>query len=310
MIPLAFLATIAWAPPLIEALRRFKFGKQIRLEGPSTHLVKRGTPTMGGILFVVTPVVLALTLAPDRVAVLPAVVGMLLFGGAGALDDYANTKSKQGLGFQVRYKFLWHGALAVALAVWLSLVPGLARQNLPGGASLDLGMAFIPLVAVAIFATTAGVNIVDGLDGLAGGSSIFAFGSYLVLGLTAGVAAPAVVSALVVGALLAFLWYNVHPAGVFMGDTGALALGAALAIVAVQTHWLFLLPVIGFVFVVDLVSVILQVGYFRLTRGRRLFSMSPIHHGFEKDGWPETLVVGRFWVLGALASAVGVALAR
>jgi phospho-N-acetylmuramoyl-pentapeptide-transferase len=145
---------------------------------------------------------------------------------------------------------------------------------------------------------------------LAGGTSIFAYGSYLALGLSAGIAAPTIVSALVIGALLAFLWYNVHPAGVFMADTGALALGAALAIIAVQTHWLLLLPVIGFVFVVDLLSVILQVGYFRLTHGRRLFSMSPIHHGLEKDGWPETLVVGRFWVLGALAGAVGVALSR
>src|SRR5258708_29839695 len=136
-----------------------------------------------------------------------------------------------------------------------------------------------------------------------------AFGAYLILGVNAGPGGPAVISALVIGAILAFLWFNVHPAGVFMGDVGALALGAAVAIVSVQTHWLLLLPVIGFVFVIDLLSVILQVGYFRLTHGRRLFSMAPIHHGFEKDGWPQTQVVGRFWILGALAGAVGVALA-
>jgi phospho-N-acetylmuramoyl-pentapeptide-transferase len=209
----------------------------------------------------------------------------------------------------VRYKFLWHGAMAVALAVWLSLSPDNLVQRLPGGSSFNLGIFFIPFVALAIFSSTAGVNIVDGLDGLAGGTSLFAFGSYLALGLGAGLVAPSIMSSLIIGAVLAFLWFNVHPARIFMGDAGALPLGAALAIVAVQTHWLLLLPTIGFVFVVDLLSVILQVGYFRLTHGRRLFTMSPIHHGLEVDGWPETVVVGRFWILGALAGAIGVAIA-
>jgi phospho-N-acetylmuramoyl-pentapeptide-transferase len=308
-VPFAFIVAIAWAPALIEALRRLKFGKQIRLEGPSSHFVKAGTPTMGGLLFIVTPVVLALILAPDRLAVLPTVSGIVLFGAAGALDDFANMKNKQGVGFQVRYKFLWHGAMALVLATWLSVTHDYQVQRLPGGSSLDLGVVFIPLVALAIFSSTAGVNIVDGLDGLAGGTSVFAFGSYLVLGIDAGLIAPSIISALIIGALLAFLWFNVHPAQVFMGDTGSLPLGAALAIVAVQTHWLFLLPVVGFIYVVDLLSVILQVGYFRLTHGRRLFRMSPIHHGLELDGWPETRVVGRFWLLGALAGAVGVAVA-
>jgi phospho-N-acetylmuramoyl-pentapeptide-transferase len=308
-VPFAFIVAMTWAPALIEALRRLKFGKQIRVEGPSSHFVKAGTPTMGGLLFIVTPVILALILAPDRLAVLPTVSGILLFGAAGALDDFANMKNKEGVGFKVRYKFLWHGAMALVLASWLSLTHDYRVQRLPGGSSLDLGVVFIPLVALAIFSSTAGVNIVDGLDGLAGGTSVFAFGSYLVLGIGAGLVAPSIISALIIGALLAFLWFNVHPAQVFMGDTGALPLGAALAIVAVQTHWLFLLPVVGLVYVVDLLSVILQVGYFRLTHGRRLFRMSPIHHGLELDGWPETRVVGRFWLVGALAGAVGVAVA-
>jgi phospho-N-acetylmuramoyl-pentapeptide-transferase len=308
-LPLAFVVAIVWAPTLIEALRRLKFGKQIRLEGPTSHFVKAGTPTMGGLLFIATPVVLGLILAPDRLAILPTAAGVLLFGAAGALDDYANMKNKQGVGFQVRHKFLWHGAMAIALAAWLSLTPDYHVQRLPGGSSVDLGIFFIPFVALAIFSSTAGVNIVDGLDGLAGGTAMFAFGSYLALGLGAGLVAPSIMSSLIMGAVLAFLWFNVHPARVFMGDAGALPLGAALAIVAVQTHWLLLLPVIGFVFVVDLLSVILQVGYFRLTHGRRLFTMSPIHHGLEVDGWPETRVVGRFWILGALAGAIGVAVA-
>jgi phospho-N-acetylmuramoyl-pentapeptide-transferase len=308
LVPAAFAASVVWAPALIEALRQLKFGKQIRREGPESHQVKAGTPTMGGILFIVTPIVLALLVGPDRLASLPALVALLGFGLVGAFDDYANIKKRDGLGFQVRYKFAWHGAMALALSAWLSLTPSFHVQRLPGGSTLDLGAFFIPIVAIAIFASTAGVNLVDGLDGMAGGTSLFAFGSYAVLALSAGHIAPAVVSTLVMGALLGFLWFNVHPARVFMGDAGALALGSCLAVVAVETGWLFLLPVIGFVFVLDTVSVILQVTYFRITHGRRLFLMSPIHHGLEKAGWPETQVVGRFWIMGILSSAIGIGL--
>jgi UDP-N-acetylmuramyl pentapeptide phosphotransferase/UDP-N-acetylglucosamine-1-phosphate transferase len=186
----AFLVTMAWAPRLIDALHALKFGKQIRLEGPQSHLVKAGTPTMGGFLFIATPVVLGLLLAPDRLAVGPDLAALGLFGAAGALDDYANMKNKEGLGFRVRYKLVWHGAMALAIAAWLSTSPELHVQRLPGGASVDLGLLFIPIVALAIFSATAGVNLVDGLDGLAGGTSLFAFGSYLMLALGAGIVVP------------------------------------------------------------------------------------------------------------------------
>jgi phospho-N-acetylmuramoyl-pentapeptide-transferase len=233
---------------------------------------------------------------------------MVLFAVAGALDDYANLKNRQGLGFQVRFKFFWHGILALAIALWLYQTPELRLQHLPGGTTFELGIWFIPLAAFAIFGTAAGVNEVDGLDGLAGGTSLFAFVCYLVIAEVAGLTASAAFSAIVAGALLGFLWYNTNPAQVFMGDTGSLSLGASLAVVAIQTRWAVLLPIIGFVFVLDSVSVILQVTYFRATHGRRLFRMTPIHHGFEIGGWPETLVVGRFWILGILAGAIGVAL--
>src|SRR5262249_10363006 len=297
-----------WAPWLIGALRRLRFGKQIRLEGPSSHQVKAGTPTMGGWLFVLTPLVVCLALYPDRAAVAPPLAAMLVFGIVGALDDYANMRSKVGLGFQVRYKFVWHGLIALALGWWLYQDPALRVQRLPGGSTLDLGWIFIPFAALVIFSAAAGVNEIDGLDGLAGGTMFAAFASFVVLALAGGLTAPAAVAAAVCGGILGFLWFNVHPAQVFMGDTGSLPLGARLAVVALQTRWGFLLPIVGALLVAELLSVIFQVGYFKLTHGKRIFKMSPIHHHFEESGWPEVLVVQRFWVLGILAGALGIAL--
>jgi phospho-N-acetylmuramoyl-pentapeptide-transferase len=308
LIPITFAVTVLWAPSLIETLRTLRFGKQIRLEGPASHHSKAGTPTMGGTLFILTTLAACAVLVPDRAAIAPPLLAMLVFGVAGALDDYANMRSKQGLGFRVRYKFIWHGLISLALAFWLYQDANLRVQNLPGGASIDLGWTFVPLVAFAIFSCAAGVNEVDGLDGLAGGTTLIAFATYLALALGASLLPAAAVCASLIGALLGFLWFNSHPARVFMGDTGSLALGAGLAVIAFQTGWGLLLPIIGFVFVLDLVSVILQVGYFRLTGGKRLFPMTPIHHGFEVIGWPETLVTQRFWILGILASAIGLAL--
>ena len=306
--PLSFVIVVLWGPTLIRGLRQLNLGKQIRLEGPSSHLAKAGTPTMGGWLFILTPLVVGLILVPDRLAIAPPLVAMLLYGGSGALDDYANMKSKEGLGFRVRYKFAWHGIIALALAWWLYQTPGLSVQRLPSGSTIDLGWLFIPFAAFVIFSCTAGVNEIDGLDGLAGGTSLIAFGSYLILALATSSMYPAAFAALVVGSLLGFLWFNVNPARVFMGDTGALALGAALAVVAFETRWALLLPVIGFGFVVELVSVILQVAYFRATHGKRLFRMSPLHHHFELIGWPEPQVVQRFWLVGFVSGAVGLVL--
>lgn len=303
------LVAFLWAPLLIRGLRRLKFGKQIRVEGPSSHLAKAGTPTMGGWLFILTPTIISLIVTPNRAVVAPPLVAMLLFGVAGALDDYANMKSKEGVGFRVRHKFVWHGLMALALAWWLSTAPALRVQRLPGGGALDLGAFFIPFAALVIFSGAAGINEIDGLDGLAGGTSLVAFASYVVLAIVAGLPGPAIVGATVVGALLAYLWHNVNPASVFMGDTGALALGAGLAVLALQTRWALLLPVIGLAFVAELASVILQVAYFKLTHGRRLFKMSPIHHHFELSGWPEQQVVFRFWLIGLAAAAVGLAAA-
>lgn len=307
---LSFAVALAWAPWLIAMLRRRRLGKQIRLEGPDSHQAKAGTPTMGGWLFVGTTALLALLLAGDASGVRFAVAAMLVYALLGALDDLANVRSRSGLGFRVRAKVVVHTAVGLALAAMLYLVGGAPALRLPGGAALDLGWWFVPLGGLVLFATTAAVNEADGLDGLAGGCAVLALLAFAALAVGSGQRALAALCALAAGATLAFLWYNVHPAQVFMGDTGALGLGALLAAVALAGGWVVLLPVIGVVFVAETASVMLQVAYFKLTRGRRLLRMSPLHHHFELSGWPEVQVVQRFWIVGALGGLAGVALGQ
>ncbi|MBI4505252.1 MAG: phospho-N-acetylmuramoyl-pentapeptide-transferase [Chloroflexi bacterium] len=307
---LSFAVALAWAPWLIGTLRRLRVGKQIRLEGPSSHAAKAGTPTMGGWLFVATTAVLALLLVGGDPGVRFAVAAMLAFALLGALDDLANVRSRSGLGFRVRAKVAVHTAVGLILAAALALAGGAPALRLPGGAAFDLGWWFVPLGGLALFATTAAVNETDGLDGLAGGCAVLALVALAALTLGSGQPALATLCALGAGATLAFLWHNVHPATVFMGDTGALGLGALLAAVALASGWLVLLPVVGVVFVAETASVLLQVAYFKLTRGRRLFLMSPLHHHCELSGWPEVRVVQRFWIVAAAGGLAGVALGQ
>jgi len=304
----AFLVAVAWGPFLIARLRAYKLGKRIREEGPQSHMGKAGTPTMGGWLMVGTTTVLALIALRDYRQIALPLGAMLAFAVFGSLDDLANMRSQSGHGFQVRWKFPLHGAIALVLALLLYFWLGLSTVWLPGVGKIELGWLYIPLAALAVFATAAGVNEADGLDGLAGGLSATAFAAYAVVALRNGQNDLAALCALLVGATLAFLWYNVNPARVFMGDAGALALGAGLAVVALVAGQVLLVPVIGLVFVVELISVILQVAYFKYTKGRRLFKMSPLHHHFEMIGWTEVQTVQRFWLVGLLAAAAGLAL--
>jgi len=309
LLPLSFVLTVLWAPPYIARLRARKLGKQIRIDGPPTHVAKAGTPTMGGWLMIATSVVVALIFLRNWAVVVPVVLAMLAFGLFGAIDDYANLESREGLGLRVRYKFIWHPGIALGLALVLYRVFGYQTVALPLWGRLQLGWWFVPLAAFVIFATTSGVNEVDGLDGLAGGTTALAFAAYLAIAWWNGNMELAAICAILIGTIVGFLWFNVHPATVFMGDTGSLALGAALAVVALQSGAVLLLPVIGAIFVVELLSVILQVAYFKATGGRRIFRMSPLHHHFELGGWNEVKIVQRFWLAGVLAAAAGVALA-
>ena len=308
--PISFLVAMAWTPWFIGQLRAHRMGKQIRVDGPSGHMVKAGTPTMGGWVMVGTTAVLTMAFIREWAIALPLLMAILGFAVYGTVDDFANLRSKEGLGLRVRFKFLWHNGIALAIAAALYFVSGAQTVSVPWLGSFQIGWWFIPLAMVTIFATTSGVNETDGLDGLAGGTTAIAYGAFLAIALLNGQSAVAAFCAIMIGTIMAFLWFNVHPASVFMGDTGSLALGAGLAVVALLTGWVLLLPVVGIVFVVESLSVMLQVAHFKATKGKRIFKMSPLHHHFELSGWEEVQIVQRFWLVGALAAVVGIILAE
>lgn len=307
---LAFLFGLLWGGPLIRLLIRRRIGKQIRAEGPSSHQSKEGTPTMGGLLIFIT--VLVITVPLNLIGKLSMLVplGVLVSSGVlGAVDDLLNLAGGKKTGLTANFKFAWLLAIATAGAFSLHFGLQLERLNIPFLGSVPLGWFYIPIAIFIIAGTSHAVNLTDGLDGLAGGLAAQAFSAYGVIAYLQGQAYLVTFCFTVAGAILAFLWFNGHPAQVFMGDTGSLALGATLGVVALMTGQWLLLPVVGLMFVVETVSVIIQVGYYRLSGGKRVFRMAPIHHHFELSGWPETRVVTRFWLVGMLSAMVGVALA-
>ena len=316
----AFLLALIVGALIVPALRARKIGKVISAEGPTTHLVKEGTPTMGGlIIYGTVAIVTVLTnifeiedgeLIFERRSILLPLFVVLVTMAIGFWDDLGtltNVDGRRGLSWRV--KFILIGLLSVTVSLVLFYGLEVRSANVPWAGQFDLGPAYIPIAIVTVFATTSAVSITDGLDGLLGGTAAIAFTAYAVVGFGQGQEFLATFSFTVVGALLGFLWYNAHPAQVFMGDTGALPLGASLATVALMTgHWL-LLPVIGIVFVANAASTVLQIAYFQTTGGRRLFRMTPLHHHFELLGWSEPQVVLRMWLFAFAGAMVGVALA-
>jgi phospho-N-acetylmuramoyl-pentapeptide-transferase len=317
---ITFLLTVIWGGPLIRVLRMIGIGEQIRIEGPQRHFTKMGTPTMGGWL-VVIPVVLvtgvlnlvtimgALTVL-GRSILLPLFV-LVSNALLGAWDDWQGIRgSRRGEGIRPRTKFLWQVLIALIAAFILRYgleAPNMFLPNYPE--EISLGIWYVPIAMFWIVGFGNAINLTDGLDGLAGLIAATAFAAYGAIAMLQGQIFLVRFCFTVVGALFAFLWYNVHPAELFMGDTGSLALGATLAVVALMTGQWPLLIIIAIIPVSATVSVILQVAYFKLTKGRRLFKMTPIHHHFELIGWSETQVVQRFWLVALLAAMIGVALA-
>lgn len=310
--------TIAVGYPFVGLLRRYGIGKKIRIDGPTSHDQKMGTPTMGGLLIcgcvLLSTVIVSLTIhqSAGRSVLVPLFV-LLACAVLGAVDDLLTLVGQSSSGVSVRMKF---GLLAViatigALAIWLP--QGLDQDTIyvptrpPDGERI--GFWFVPLAIVAIVGTANAVNLTDGLDSLAATSAAWSFFAYGIIALLQGQEFLVSFCFTVVGALLGFLWFNAHPALVFMGDTGSLAVGAALAVVAMMTGHIILLPLIGIVFVAVALSVILQVVYFKLSGGRRLFRMAPLQHHFELLGWSETQITQRFWLVSMLAAIAGVALA-
>lgn len=319
----AFVLTLTTGGYWVRFLRAHRIGKQIRAEGPESHLIKTGTPTMGGII-ILLPVV-ALTIAfnlIERWSLLLPLAVLIGFAALGGIDDYLSlvgTRSKSH-GFTVRSKFVLTFIIAfgASLVLYLPKPFGLEHEGLvqiPFVGAWNIGLWFIPIATLIIIGTSHAVNFTDGLDSLAGWNLTLAFAAYGVITFLNGEFINLMAFCFtLVGACAAFLWYNAHPAQVFMGDLGSLSLGAALAVIALQSQQWLLLPIIGSIFVVEAFSVIIQVGYFKWTKyrtgqGRRLFKMSPLHNHFELLGWSETQVMQRFVLVGMVAALIGISLA-
>lgn len=328
---LSFLVAVLWTPVLAHFLYRYKLGKSIR-DDKSTpifsklHKKKSGTPTMGGILIWGTVLFLmvvfyygdkftSISFFSDftffsREQTLLPMGAFIASAGVGLVDDYWNVKriGPHGGGLRVRHRLLIYTAIALVGALWFFFKLDWDLIRIPFVGNFEIGWWYIPVFVLVIVATSFSVNETDGLDGLAGGVLLSAFGAYAAIAFMQGKTDLAAMCGVIVGALLAFLWFNINPARFFMGDTGAMSLGVTLGIVAMLTNTALLLPIIGFVFVIESASVIIQVLSKRY-RKKKVFLSAPIHHHFEALGWPEPKIVMRFWIIAVVTAVIGLILA-
>jgi phospho-N-acetylmuramoyl-pentapeptide-transferase len=312
-------------PWLIRKLQSLKVGQSIREDGPQSHQVKKGTPTMGGILIIFAVVISTLLWANLTITYIwLALLALVGFGIIGFCDDYRKLARGNSKGISAKVRLCAEIAIASCIAVFLYVQPDFGHAiTLPFFKTIlpDIGIFYIFLVIFIIVGTANAVNLTDGLDGLAIGPAITCFMTYLLFSYLAGniisaqyLQIPFVLGAgeltifcgAVVGAGIGFLWYNTYPAEVFMGDVGSLSLGGALGTLAVLTKQEILLAIVGGVFVMETVSVIFQVGWFKVSRGKRIFRMAPIHHHFELKGWAEPKVIVRFWIISVLLAMVAI----
>jgi phospho-N-acetylmuramoyl-pentapeptide-transferase len=305
---LAFAFVVILVPTYMRLLRAAGMGKHIRVEdGPGGHEGKEGTPTMGGLLLVIVVLLLATIFGAWEPSTAPTLLALLGVGILGAADDILNART--GVGIRGRHKIIWQVVVAVAAALYLQNHFGFTGFRAPLVGDVFVGpVPWIAIAVVAIVGSSNGVNLTDGLDGLAGGTLVFAFLAFMFIALlnVPTQSNLGLVCALTAGAMIGFLWFNVHPASIFMGDAGSLSFGAALAVTALMTGQVLILPVVGIVFVMEAGSVMLQIPYYKLTHGKRIFLFTPLHHHFEMLGWAETKVTGRFWIVGALGGLLGV----
>jgi phospho-N-acetylmuramoyl-pentapeptide-transferase len=316
---LSFMLAIIWGGPLVRVLRYMRIGKLIRVEGPASHFSKMGTPTMGGLMVILPVALLTILLNAASLlglnvlgrSVLVPLIVMLSYGVLGGVDDWEGIRGpRRGLGMRARTKFLFQVLIATGVAFVLRYflkVPQLIW--LGSSTEISLGVFYVPIAVVIIVGMSNAVNFTDGLDGLAGLISATAFAAFGGIALMQGQTFLSRFCFTIVGALFGFLWFNVHPANLIMGDMGALSLGATLGVVSLMTGQWLLLPLIAIIPVSELLSVVLQIGYFKLTHGKRLFKMAPLHHHFELLGWSETQVVQRFWLVGLVCAMLGMAVA-
>ena len=303
----ALLVCLAMGPFMIPFLHRLKVGQNIRDDGPQTHLSKAGTPTMGGVIIITAVMVASFLMAGASKQVLVAVFIMLAVGGIGFFDDYIKVVLKRSLGLRARDKLLLQ--TLVGLIMGLLLLFYLDRGTLLiipfTKVTFDLGYFYIPFVMLVLIATSNGVNLTDGLDGLAAGVTIPVALAYIIISIMLGNYNTIIFGASLVGACLGFLVFNHYPAKVFMGDTGSMAIGGAITALAAINRSEIALLIIGGVFVIESLSDIIQVASFKTT-GRRVFRMAPLHHHFELKGWPERKVVLMFWLLSVGFALLGI----
>ena len=296
-------------PILIPLLHRLKFGQSIREEGPKSHQKKSGTPTMGGIFLIAAILIATIIKAPMSTEIALALFIMIGHWILGFLDDYIKVVKKRNLGLKARQKLIGQIIIAViTMTIATEMLDIRTTLWLPFAENeLNLGVLYYALVLFVIVGASNAVNLTDGLDGLASGNMAIAASCYAVVCLLTGHNDLAIFCAAIVGACVGFLRFNFHPAKIFMGDTGSLALGGAFAAIGILTHTEILLAVIGFIFVCEALSVIIQVISFQTT-GKRVFKMSPIHHHFELSGWKETKVVFVFWAVGLICGVIGLSI--
>ena len=317
----AFAIVVIAMPILLPLLHKMKFGQVEREEGPESHKVKQGTPTMGGLAFILAIIIAALVFGLNGSSmVLPSVLAVVGFGLLGFLDDFIKVSLKRNLGLRAYQKMAGQILLAGAIAIWAYLSPDIGSTlYLPfSGKSWDLQGWYIPFAMFVILAETNAVNLIDGLDGLSASvTTVYSFSMVIVfmvlaknaeaLGLTmlfTDYIGMSAFSVAIVGALIGFLLFNSYPAKVFMGDTGSLALGGAVSVMALTSRSAILLPVMGICFVATALSVVLQVGYFKITHGKRIFKMAPLHHHFELSGWHETKIVSVYTIVTILCCSI------
>jgi phospho-N-acetylmuramoyl-pentapeptide-transferase len=315
----AFLILLIIGPYFIRTMQRFQIGQVIRLDGPESHLIKRGVPTMGGLLIIVAIVFSTLLWARlDNPFVWLALFTIVFFGSIGAYDDYRKIVKKNSKGLSARGKLLLQMAGALVVGLFIFFHPGFdGHLSIPFFKNIhpDLGMFYVIFAVLVITGASNAVNLTDGLDGLAAGPTVISAAVYLLFSYLAGHVILAeylqipyvpgsgelsIFCGAIVGGCLGFLWFNAYPAQIFMGDVGSLALGGSLGAVAIMIKQEILLAIVGGIFVMEAMSVIMQVGYFKLTNGKRIFLMAPFHHHFEKKGWHEPKVVVRFWIVSII----------
>ncbi len=301
----AFLITVVATPLIIPVLKRIKAGQSIREDGPQSHMVKSGTPTMGGVAIIGGVLITCLTSGETTRDMLVILGAFLTFGVLGFLDDFVKVTMKRNLGLTAKQKLILQILIAVILAVYQShysiygtkiFVPFLDEN-------VDFGVWYIPFIAFVVVSMVNAVNLTDGLDGLASGVTLIVALFFAIIGSTYGSPTAALFCSAIAGACFGFLMFNRHPAKVFMGDTGSLALGGGIAAAAIMMNVVLILPFVGGVYVAEALSVILQVASFKI-RGKRIFRMAPLHHHFELGGWSEIKVVTAFWLVTFILCAI------